>query len=111
LKLSVQIKPLSVRETKAAAAPAAMCLVTLYGADRPGIVYRVAETLARHRVNITDVTTHRTDASRAAKAGYILYLEGELPRAGFAKLEADLQTLGRQLGVTVSLKPQEPTAL
>lgn len=107
--LNVHLKPMAGRELRAPRAPGALWLVTVYGADRPGIVYRVTDLLARKRANVTDVTTHRTGG---AKAGYILYLEAETARGVSRRaLESALKKLGRGLGVTVTLKPAEPASL
>src|SRR5512139_3819444 len=34
-----------------------ICMISVYGADRPGIVYRVAKILGEQRINITDLNT------------------------------------------------------
>ena len=84
-------------------------LISVYGADRPGIVYRMAHLLAGLRVNITDLSTHRTTGKHPL---YHLLLEVELPnRLGVARLERRLSVLGRQLGVTVNLRAAEPAVL
>lgn len=84
-------------------------LISVYGADRPGIVYRIAHLLAQSRVNITDLSTHRTTGSHPL---YHLLLEVELPpRLDARRLQRRLSALGRQLGVTVSLRAAETTIL
>ncbi|HRY29569.1 MAG TPA: ACT domain-containing protein [Elusimicrobiota bacterium] len=110
--LTVQLKPMKPRETLEPPRPQRLCLVTVYGADKPGIVYRVTRLLSKNGVNITDVTTHRTAAGTAkGAAGYILYLEGELAGADTDRLQGLLQDLGRELGVTVALKPVDAEPL
>jgi hypothetical protein len=69
----------------------------------------VAELLAYSRVNITDLSTHRTTGRRPL---YHLLLEGELPnRLDPTRLARRLKTLGRRLGVAVSLRAAEATVL
>ena len=34
-----------------------LCLVSVYGSDQPGIVYRVTKELANRKINITDLNT------------------------------------------------------
>ncbi len=104
LGLAVHLKPLSARETKSAPAPSDRVLVSVYGADRPGIVHHVTRYLATSKVNLTDLSTHRTESKGAS--GYILYLEGEIP-AGTTPLalEQGLRKALSEMGVTVSVKP------
>lgn len=84
-------------------------LVSVYGADRPGIVYRVSSLLATSRINITDVSTHRTAGKKPL---YHLLLEIELPpRLDVRRLEGRLRALAKRLRVTVSLRTAEPAVL
>lgn len=85
------------------------CLISVYGADRPGIVYRVSNLLAKSRINITDVSTHRTTGKRPL---YHLLLEIELPpRLDIRRLEGRLRALAKRLSVTISLRAAETTVL
>ena len=43
-------------------------IVSVYGADKPGIVYRVAETLAGSGANITDLTSRVTGSCSGSPA-------------------------------------------
>jgi len=111
--LAVHLKPLTGGEIRPSGRGRPY-LISVYGADRPGIVYRVSGLLARARVNITDLSTHRTSPTRKAARPplYLLLLEVELPaRASAARLEQDLRKLGRGLGVEVSLRSSEPDVL
>jgi glycine cleavage system transcriptional repressor len=83
-------------------------VISVYGADRPGIVYRVSERLARLGLNITDVSTHRTAGRRTAKPLYLMLLEVELPdRIAANSLLQRLRKLAKRLGVEVSLRSAE----
>lgn len=108
--LVIHLKPLAAAERQAHRAGSPYGL-SVYGADRPGIVYRVASLLARLGVNITDVATHRV-AHHAAKPLYLMVLEVELPKRLTARrLERRLQLLAKRLGVTVSLRPADTNVL
>jgi len=52
-------------------------VLTVYGADRPGIVHDVAALLADHSVNITDLRTRRTGGSEAPL--YTMMMEVSVP--------------------------------
>lgn len=85
-------------------------MVTVHGADKPGLVFAVTHELARHRFNITDLSTHRTQ--KGSQAGYILLIEGELHRSSDPKkLKTSLQHLAEKLDIRISVKPIEPNAL
>ena len=110
LKLAVHLKPLTKGETSAPKKRGGSCLISVYGADKPGIVYRVAEALSRARVNITDVHTHRS-VSRGPSL-YLTLLEVEPPATRSVKsLEATLKPVAKRLGVEVSVRPSEPAIL
>ena len=84
-------------------------LISIYGADRPGLVYRISRLLAQSRINITDLSTHRS----AGKVPlYHLLLEVELPgRLDARRLEQRLKTLAKQLGVAASVRAADTTIL
>ena len=108
LKLAVHVKPLSSVEARRPRQRGKSYLISVYGADQPGIVYRVAEAMAVSRINITDVETHRSggSSSRRNPALYMMLLEVEAPAGtSLATLKAKLQKLGKKLGVQVSVRP------
>ena len=110
LKLAIHLKPLTVQETRKPHTGGNGYLISVYGADRPGIVFQVSETLARIGVNITDVHTHRSVGG--APSLYLMLLEVEVPaRLGIASLERRLQPLAKRLGVEVSVRSSEADVL
>ena len=110
LRLAVHLKPLSKGETRSPRARGRTYLISVYGADRSGIVFQVSEALARERINITDVHTHRSAGKGPSL--YLMLLEVELPpRAAPAGLEQRLKRIATRLGVEVSLRPAEPAVL
>jgi glycine cleavage system transcriptional repressor len=82
-------------------------VLSVHGADRPGIVAGVTGTLAAHGGNITDLST------RLGPGGlYVLVAEVSLPGdVDVVALGAQLAGLGRELGVGVSLRPAESDVL
>ena len=54
-----------------------LCLISVYGSDQPGIVYRVTKALAESRVNITDLNTRLIGTKE--EPVYVLMLEAILP--------------------------------
>ena len=77
-------------------------LVTVHGADRLGIVARLAGTIAEAGGNITDLTTRLTGSL------YVLVAEVDLPPAADpVALQTALTGAGRELGVDVTLRRVE----
>jgi glycine cleavage system transcriptional repressor len=74
-------------------------LVTVHGADRLGIVARLASVIAEAGGNITDLTT------RLAGTLYVLLAEVDLPRsADVESLQARLDEVSAELGVDTSMR-------
>lgn len=110
LKLVVHLKALSKPEAGAPRKAGRAFLISAYGADRLGIVFRVAEALAQRGINITDVHTHRSTG--AGPSLYLMLLEVEVPsRITSQTLEQHLKQLGKTLGIEVSLRSSEADVL
>ncbi len=109
LRLSIGLKKISRREARFVPVGKHMFMIAVHGQDRPGIVYRVADRLARHGFTITDLATHRTSGK---KPGYILFIEGELKKGGeIKKLVSDLNALQKKLRTTISINPISPQSI
>lgn len=113
LSLVVHLKRLTAAELRAPGRRGRAYTISLYGADRPGIVFRISDALARLGINITDVHTHRSPiTARGQRALYLLLIEVEVPaRLSSARLKRSLLRLGRQLKVEVSLRSAEADVL
>ena len=85
-------------------------LVTVMGGDQPGLVYRVAEAIAREGLNVTDLNTRVL--SEDTRPVYIVMME-VIPPAGMDMdaLGAKLTQLGRQLSVEIKLRALDTAAL
>ncbi|HEV3472406.1 MAG TPA: ACT domain-containing protein [Actinomycetota bacterium] len=80
-------------------------MVSVYGVDRPGIVFRVADLLAKKGSNITDLTSRVLGPDDDPV--YALMLEVVLD----ASVEDDLRSLGKELGVEVTVHPLDADVL
>ncbi|MDH3998485.1 MAG: amino acid-binding protein [Desulfuromonadales bacterium] len=54
-----------------------LCMISVYGADKPGIVYRVAKVLGDKNVNITDLNTKLVGSEE--RPVYVMIIEATLP--------------------------------
>jgi glycine cleavage system transcriptional repressor len=92
-------------------APAATHIVSVYGADHPGIVHGVARALADRGVNIADLITRLVDEP-GGEPFYAMALEVVLPDPGEADdVERALEAVGHEQGVEVSFRPLEDDRL
>jgi glycine cleavage system transcriptional repressor len=82
-------------------------IVSVYGADKPGIVYRVADVLGRSAANITDLTSRVTGAEDHPV--YALMLEVHMSDP--AAVETALAELKEDLGVEVTVRPLQTDLL
>ncbi len=90
--------------------PGQLCVIHLYGADKPGIVYQVTNLLASNKVNITDLSTRRF--GNELKPIYIMYLEAEVPlNVDTRKLGSDLNNLASSLNVEIKYELEEVASL
>jgi glycine cleavage system transcriptional repressor len=81
-------------------------ILTVHGGDRLGIVSAVTRAVAGAGGNITDLTTRLTGDL------YVVIAEVDLPdSADRSALSAQLSRIGGELGVDVTLRPQEPDVL
>ena len=79
-------------------------LIHVYGADRKGIVARISEHLAAQSVNITNL---QTEVIHQHRPQYVMTMEVELPAfIDAARLESELAAIGKEIEVTVSMKPK-----
>jgi len=54
-----------------------LCMISVYGSDKPGIVYRVATVLGENKVNITDLNTKLVGTEE--RPVYVMVIEAALP--------------------------------
>ena len=88
-------------------------MISVYGADKPGIVYRVTSVLAKYGVNITGVSTHRTMPNASGRLSlYSMILEAELPPTlKPTVLARKFRAMARSLKVEISFHAADATIL
>lgn len=86
------------------------CTVSVYGADRPGIVHGIASLLAEQGINIVDLTTRVVGTSESPV--YAMVLEVDIPAAvDLSRLTEQLDGLAQRMGVSASVHPSEADIL
>ncbi len=74
----------------------------VYGADKPGIVYKVSKLLADKDINISDLRTEKS------KDLYVMAIEAEVPKiTNIEDLEKDIEKLKDEMNIDISLEKVE----
>jgi glycine cleavage system transcriptional repressor len=108
--LSIYLKPIPESLAHREPQPEAQFLISVYGTDKPGIVYKVTQALADRQINITDLNTR--SVQRNGKPIYVMLLEVQAPQnLRLNDLREELNRLGRELGIEISLQDMEPVEL
>ena len=90
--------------------PGQLCVIHLYGADKPGIVYQVTSLLSKNNINITDLSTRRFGSE--SNPIYIMYLEAEVPsEVDTRKLGENLNKIAANLNVEIKYELEEVASL
>jgi len=88
----------------------AIYMLSVYGADHPGIVASVARVLSDHGANITDMNTRVI--GNADRPVYVMVLEIQMPAStNPTELQSALDSLKPTLGVDLTFRPLEQFTL
>jgi glycine cleavage system transcriptional repressor len=108
LDLGLAVRAIGPEE--AAAAAGERCVLSVYGADHPGIVHRVVTHLAEADVNIADLATRVI--GEADDPVYAMVLDVTLPPGlPVAALQESLAGLAADLGVEASIRAADVDVL
>lgn len=87
-----------------------ICMISVYGSDKPGIVYRVAKELGERQINITDLNTKLIGTE--SRPVYVMMIEAVLPdnldAAGLGEIMAKLK---QELQVDITVRNITPVEL
>lgn len=87
-----------------------LCMISVYGSDKPGIVYQVARELGERQINITDLNTKLIGSPE--RPVYVMMLEAVLPATiSLGQLEAIMNELKVGLQVDISVRSISPVEL
>lgn len=100
-----------VGDEHVAARPEPSHVVTVYGADHPGIVHSVASALAAADVNVLDVATHLVEEEGSPPL-YVMMMEVAVPaRRDPAQVEAELRAIAEREHLDLSMRAAEADTL
>lgn len=109
LQLSITTRALSLDEIENAEPEGAMFHLSVYGADRAGIVHAIAAALAELGASVTDLRT--TVAGSDEKPIYVMQMEAMAPEENADALPAAVSDAAKRLGVEIAVRRMDPVAL
>ncbi len=102
LRLTVNVKEIPEEVVKGKRTVGETYSLIVYGADKPGIVYKVAKLLADKNINISDLRTEKTNDL------YVMIIEAEFPKGiNIEDFEKELDKLKKEINVDVSFEKIE----
>ncbi len=108
--LVAHVRTLGEEELQHQAPPGELCLISVYGADRPGIVYRVTRELAGLQVTIADLNTRV--AGTKGDPVYVMMLEAYVPVGkSIGDIDELLSVLRTELQVEIGVRAITPVSL
>lgn len=105
--LSIVLRDLQTNEIKAATPASGLpYMISVYGTDKPGIVYRISQFLAAKKINITDVETKIVPSQN--NEIYVMFLEASIPSSvNTDDFSAALNRIAAELHIDITAKPIE----
>lgn len=80
-----------------------LCMISVYGADKPGIVYQVTKELGNRQINITDLNTKLIGGE--SRPVYVMMIEAILPEGlEVEEVESWMDSLKVEMGVDISVR-------
>ncbi len=108
--LSVFIRTLKPGDEAAPYLLGELCLISVYGSDKPGIVYPVAKELGDRQINITDLNTKLVGSPESPV--YVMLIEAILPPGmTIEELDDVMAELKGKLQVDISVRDITPVEL
>jgi glycine cleavage system transcriptional repressor len=87
-----------------------LCLISVYGSDKPGIVYPVVKELGDRQINITDLNTKLVGSPE--RPVYVMMIEAILPPdIPLEQLDEVMSVLKDRLQVDISVRDITPVEL
>lgn len=85
-------------------------MISVYGADKPGIVYRVTKELGERNVNITDLNTKLIGSDE--QPVYVMMLEATLPEGMEPdEMKTIMDAIKDEMKVDISVRAITPVEL
>lgn len=108
--LSVYLRTLKPGGEKHPDLQGEICMISVYGADKLGIVYQVAKELGEHQLNITDLNTKLI--GKKDTPVYVMMIEAVLtPGIEIEDVEGWMTKLKNEMKIDISVRSITPVEL
>ncbi|MEA3465970.1 MAG: ACT domain-containing protein, partial [Thermodesulfobacteriota bacterium] len=108
--LSVFVRALKPGGEQRPELPVELCMISVYGSDKPGIVYQVTKVLSDNNINIIDLNTKLVGSKE--RPIYVMMCETALPEnMDDDDLKEMMNKLKQQLEVDISVRTVTPVEL
>ncbi|MBT1071837.1 glycine cleavage system protein R [Pelotalea chapellei] len=108
--MSLAVRTLHADEVTRQESVGEICLVSVYGADQPGIVFHVTRELAQRGINITDLSTKLIGTE--TEPVYVMMLEAAVGQGMTPEdVENLLENLKKELNVEIGVRIVTPVSL
>ena len=108
--MAILMKPIPENMASEAHIPNNPYMLSVAGKDQTGITYHVSQKLAEMEINITDLNAQIIQGEEGPL--YIMMVELDIPPFIAANtVQKEFDTLSKQLGVEIQLRPLEAVAL
>ena len=108
--LSVFLRTLKPGGEKHTKIEGELCMISVYGSDKPGIVYRVTKELGERNVNITDLNTKLVGTDE--RPVYVMMLEAILPEGMEPEeIETIMDDIKAEMNIDISVRTITPVEL
>lgn len=109
-QMTIDIREITEKEMKEYRAEGGTYMISISGADKPGIVNTITEILFKNGANVIDLETKSSE--KVKPHAYYMFLEVDIPKSKSIKpLEQKLAAAAKRLGVHVEVNRVETTAL
>lgn len=110
VKLSAFVRKIDEESFRCVGIGGEICMISVYGADRPGIVYRVTQELASRKININDLNSKLVGSEE--RPVYVMMLEAVLPdEISEEEIRQVMQQLALEMKVDISVRSITPVEL
>ena len=108
--LSVFLRTLKPGGEKHTTIEGEICMISVYGSDKPGIVYHVTKELGERNVNITDLNTKLVGTDE--RPVYVMMIEAVLPDGMEPEeIETIMNSIKVEMNVDISVRSITPVEL
>ena len=108
--MSAEIRGISQKDMAEYGKEGGTYMLSISGADKPGIVNSITGILYKNKINIIDMETK--SSQKTMPAAYYMFLEVDVPKkVKIAALGKELQAAGKKIGVHININKVESDVL